>query len=106
MLPHTRSRRPIQNALALAATLLLACVVRADVGTWSDAAWEAAKRADMAAFDAAMKQAPEGDSDAVKAVKAAIAQRDQHRMEAGKARDEAIAKHRVDLQKAMEAKDG
>ena len=105
MLPCNRSRRPIQNALALAATLLLACVVRADVGTWSDAAWEAAKRADMAAFDAAMKQAPEGDSDAVKAVKAAIAQRDEHRMEAGKARDEAIAKHRVDLQKAMEAKD-
>ena len=105
MLLRNRSRRPIQNALACVAVLLLACVVRADVATWSDAAWEAAKRADMAAFDAAMKQAPEGDGDAVKAVKAAIAQREQHRMEAGKARDEAIAKHRADLQKAMEGND-
>jgi carboxyl-terminal processing protease len=70
---------------------------RADVGSWSDAAWDAARRGDVAAFDAAMKDAPQGDSPAVAAVRAAIAARDAHFGEAAKAREASIAKHRAEL---------
>jgi len=75
------------------------------VNAWSDTAWDAARRADVTAFDACMKQALDGDTDAVKCMRTAIALRDKHIVEAAKARDESIVKHRAEMQKASASND-
>ena len=102
-------RLPILRRLALA-LLLLAPLggwlpVHADVSGWSDAVWDAARRGDLAGFDAAVGTAPTGESDAIRVVREAIALRDAHRQEAARARAEAIAKHRADLRKELDAGD-
>jgi len=104
-MPHASiaNTRRCLSALALVACASLCAVGRADVSTWSDAAWDAARRGDATAFDAAMKQAPQGDDELVKAVRAAIAQREEHRAEAAKARDASIAKHREELVRELAA---
>ena len=99
------NHRPVACALFLTAWGLAATALRADVTTWSDAVWSAARRGDAAAFDAEMGKVPQGEGAAIDAVRAAIAQRDAHRQEAAKARDEAIAKHRADLRKDLDAGD-
>ena len=99
------NHRRVASALILTAWVLAAPSLQADVTTWSDAVWNAARRGDAAAFDAEMGKVPPGEGPAIEAVRAAIAQRDAHRQEAAKARDELIAKHRADLRKDLDAGD-
>ena len=93
---HAHLLRPI--AASLVALVMAWTPVRADVSGWSDGVWDAARRGDPAAFEAALRNAPPADGAAVQAVRDAIAARDAHRADADKARAASIEKHRVELQ--------
>ena len=99
----TAASRRTLVALVLAATALLCGSAPADLTSWSDGAWDAARRGDMTAFDAAMQAPPQGDDELARAVRAAIVRRDEHRAEAAKAREAAIARHRDDLRRELAA---
>ncbi len=68
-----------------------------DVATWSDNAWDAAQRADQAAFDAAILNAPTGDSASIKALQDAIALRNAHKSDQEKASQESITARRKEI---------
>lgn len=67
------------------------------IAAWSDATWDAARRADMATFENKLANAPTGNTVSLKALQEAIALRAQHQVEQEKIRQESIATRRKEL---------
>jgi carboxyl-terminal processing protease len=68
-----------------------------NVTTWSDSAWDAARRGDQAAFDKSILNAPTSDSASVKVLQDAIAINAAHKAEQEKARQESIITRRKEI---------
>ncbi|MEI6274215.1 MAG: hypothetical protein WCQ03_12155, partial [Phycisphaerae bacterium] len=75
-----------------------------NVTTWSDSAWDAARRADQAAFDNAILNAPTSDSGSLKALQEAIAVNAAHKADQEKARQESIITRRKEIVDALAQK--
>ena len=101
--PHASAPRVLVSLLLAVAALVPS--VRADITAWSDQAWDAARRGDVAAFEAAVRACPEDGGDASKAFRSAADQRSKNRQDAEQARAAAIAKHRADLAKELDGGD-
>ena len=68
-----------------------------NVTTWSDSAWDAARRGDQSAFDKSILNAPTSDSESVKALQDAIAINAAHKADQEKARQESIITRRKEI---------
>lgn len=68
-----------------------------NVTTWSDSAWDAARRGDQSAFDKSILNAPTSDSESVKALQDAIAINTAHKADQEKARQESIITRRKEI---------
>ena len=86
------------TTIAQQATTLVAPPVATSEGSsiaaWSDATWDAARKADMAAFENKLANAPTGNTVSLKALQEAITLRAQHQVEQEKIRQESIATRR------------
>ena len=67
------------------------------VAAWSESTWDAARRADMAAFDLAIANAPTGDTVSMKALHDAISLQATHKAEQEIARQESITTRRKEI---------
>ena len=89
------------TTIAQQATTLVAPPVATSEGSsiaaWSDATWDAARKADMAAFENKLANAPTGNTVSLKALQEAITLRAQHQVEQEKIRQESIATRRKEL---------
>ncbi|MCE9618727.1 MAG: PDZ domain-containing protein [Planctomycetes bacterium] len=68
-----------------------------NVATWSDTAWDAARKADMDGFEKALATAPTSSQGSLKALQEAIVQHNAHKVEQEKVRQESIAKRRQEI---------
>ncbi|NBX25971.1 MAG: PDZ domain-containing protein [Planctomycetes bacterium] len=84
---------------------LVVSALRADIAAWSDQAWDAARRGDVAAFEAAIRACPDEGGDPVRSFRSAVDLRARNQAEAARARAEAIEKHRADLVRELDGGD-
>ncbi|MSR34358.1 MAG: PDZ domain-containing protein [Phycisphaerales bacterium] len=74
-----------------------AATPNSNVAAWSDATWDAARRGDTAAFDAAIANSPSGDTASLKVLHDAIDLYAAHQVEQEKTRAESVITRRKEL---------
>ncbi len=84
-------------SLATTSFAFQAATSSGNVATWSDSAWDAARRADQAAFDKAILNAPTSDSEAIQALQDAIILNAAHKADQEKGRQESIITRRKEI---------